>query len=235
MSQKMNYSIQCPKCSKEQEAELYESISVQTDPLLKDQLLRNQLNLVRCVSCGFAFRVDKPLLYSDIERRLMIYLIPVRGGTVEEGCRQFGECLKRVNQLLPKDVEVPNLHLVFSQVELVERIFLVEAGLNERVVEYIKHLIYTRNAGKLDPRQKILLFNAEDSTPETLYFVVQDAASRKLESVVQYSREAYQGLLEMFDSDEHTPSLLELFPGPYISARQVLLLELESEKAEPKD
>jgi len=234
MSQQRQYTILCPKCAHEQTVELYESINVQASPELKERLLHNRLNLVECGGCQASFRVDKPLLYSDPALRLMIYLIPLKGATVEEGCAQFGECIKRVNEILPQDIPVPSIHLVFSQVELVERIFLVESGLNERVVEYIKYLIYSKNAGKLEPEDKILLFNAEDSTPEKLCFVVQDAKTRRLESVLHFSREVYQDLLDMFDSDEHTPNLLELFPGPYINARLVLLKESETPEPPPE-
>jgi hypothetical protein len=233
MSQQKEYEIRCPKCAHEQTVQLYESINVQASPELKDRLLHNRLNLVECENCKVSFRVDKPLLYSDPALRLMIYLIPLKGSTVEEGCAQFAECIKRVNEILPQDIPVPNIHLVFSQVELVERIFLVEADLNERVIEYIKYLIYGKNVDRLKPEDKILLFNAEDSTPEKLCFVVQDAKTRRLESVLHFSRDAYKSLLEMFDSDEHTPNLFELFPGPYINARLVLLKELEQDSSSP--
>jgi hypothetical protein len=205
--------------------ELYESINVQTSPDLKKLLMANQMNTVTCEQCALTFRVDKPLLYHDPKRRFMIYQIPIKENAVEDGEREFTESLGRLSSLMPKDIQTPDVSLVFSRTELVERIFLRDAGLNERIIEYIKYMIYTRNAGKINPTRKALLFDVEDSTPEALCFVVQDAESKKLESVLHYDRKTYTALCETFDKDDQTPTLLELFPGPYISARRLLLKE----------
>ena len=235
MSQQKTYNIRCPKCQHDQSVQLYESINVKTHPDLKKLLMANQMNTVTCEQCALTFRVDKPLLYHDPAQRIMIYQVPLGEGAVEAGEREFTESLGRLSGLMPQDIPAPDVSLVFSRTELVERIFLRDAGLNERIIEYIKYLIYTRNAGKVNPARKILLFDAEDSTPEALCFVVQDAESKKLESILQYDRKTYTALCEMFDKDEQTPTLLELFPGPYISARRLVLKETsEPDSPEPE-
>jgi hypothetical protein len=226
MSQQKTYNIRCPKCQQDQSVQLYESINAQTSPELKKQLMANRMNTVTCEQCAMTFWVDKFLLYHDPDRRFMIYQIPMGENAIEDGERQFTESLGRLSGLIPKDIQAPDISLVFSRTELVERIFLRNAGLNERIIEYIKYIIYTHNTGKVDPVKKILLFDVEDSTPEALCFVVQDAKSKKLESVLQYDRKTYAALCETFDKDDQTPTLLELFPGPYISARRLFLKEM---------
>ncbi len=228
MSQQKTYNIRCPKCQHDQSVQLYESINVKTHPDLKKLLMANQMNTVTCEQCALTFRVDKPLLYHDPSRRFMIYQIPLGENAIEAGEREFTESVGRLSGLIPKDIPAPDVSLVFSRAELVERIFLHDAGLNERIIEYIKYIIYSRNAGKINAARKLLLFDAEDSTPEALCFVVQDVESKKLESVLQYERKTYTALCEMFDKDDQTPTLLELFPGPYISARRLLLKETEA-------
>ena len=234
MSQQKTYPIRCPKCQREQDLDLYESINVITDPGLKTQLMTAKLNTVSCEQCKASFRIDKPLLYHDPSRKLMIYWIPTKDNEIAVGQKKFTECLSQLNTLLPQGLETPEVHLVFSRTELVERIFLFEAGLNERIIEYIKHMIYGKNNAKLDPARKALLFDAEDSTPEMLCFVVQDVATKQLEALLQYSRDAYTALCEVFDNDEQTAILFEMFPGPYISARACLLKEAAAEAGSPK-
>ncbi|MBW7908319.1 MAG: CpXC domain-containing protein [Kiritimatiellae bacterium] len=233
MSQQSSYPIRCPKCAAEQTISLYDAINVAEDPLLRKQLLENKLNAVTCPDCGFLFRVDKNLVYSDAGRKLLIFLVPTPEEKYEQGEEQFISMLSELSGMLPDDMNAPSVHLVFSRVELVERIFLVEAGLDERLVEYIKYTLYTRNASQVDPARKALLFNATDSTPDHLCFVVQDVETRKLEAMLQYAREAYDGLVEMFSADGNSADLFELFPGPHISARALLLREL-SESQEPE-
>lgn len=229
MSKKSTYRIACPKCGHEQSVELYESVNVMTDPALKDQLLQNQLNGVTCGGCGFGFRVDKQLVYNDPAHRLLIYWYPADEAAYEDDEDRFLAAVADIARALPDDVQAPSVHLVFNRTELIERIFMKEAGLDERIIEYIKYTMFTHNAKKLDPAAKALLFNAYDSTDTTLCFVVQDVATRKFEAVLHYDRSSYDALKTAFADEEKAFDLLELFPGPHISARHNLLRELRAE------
>ncbi len=230
MSQVNTYTIGCPQCRQVQAVELYQSINLETDPELRAALLGNQLNAVTCQACGFRFIVDGPLLYNDRHNGFMVYWLPLNGRTVDEGQQEFRQYIEIMHKMMPEQPDPPTLHLVFTRSELVEKIFLLEENLDERVIEYVKYTMYTKNIERVDPRTKVLLFDAEDSTPERLVFVVQDAATRKLECALEYQRAAYASLVEMFDHDDQTANLLELFPGPYVSARELLLKELKGEE-----
>lgn len=230
MADKKPYTITCPKCSHSMTVELHELINVKSHPETRDLLMKNQVNAVTCPQCNLAFRVDKPLLYSDPDRKFMIHCIPVKEEDYEAGEDQFAKWMQEFGSILPDGIKAPDIHLVFSRIELVERIFMLEAGLNERLIEYIKYIIYSRNSDRVAPGAKAILFNAQDSTPENLCFVVQDLKSRQLESLLNYSRDAYQALRETFSDEEKAADLLEMFPGPYISARTLLLQELPPEE-----
>ena len=236
MSEKQPYQIKCPKCGEMQEVNLYESLNVKKEPDLRDQLMANKINEVICSTCQFSFRVDKPLLYIDPDHQLMIYLIPASEAQYDTGEDQFNDFMRNMLGLLPVDFRAPEVQLVFSRVELIERIFLVEANLNPRIVEYIKHKIYAQNGSRIAPEAKAVLFNAQDSNEENLCFVVQDIATRKFEAVLQYARETYDALDEMFSDGEKSADLMELFPGPYISARRLFIEDpLASERMENED
>lgn len=213
------YPIRCPQCAVEFEIELYDSINRAENPELREALLENRVNAATCSSCSFAFRVDKNLLYHDPESRFMVYWNAAGESKPAEAQREFQILL---SALPPGKADLPALYLVLSRIELVERIFLLEAGLDPRLIEYIKHLVHSNNRAKVDPALKRILFNAKDSTDELLFFVVQDVKSGRLEQTLTYSRKAYRALAEMFDRDDKTPSLMELFPGPVINARQLL-------------
>ena len=227
MSEQSTYNIRCPQCSLTQDVTLHDSVNVQAEPEMREQIMANKLNAVTCEKCSFTFRVDKSLLYHDPQGNFMIHLIPGREDVIEATQARFSEWMRELGGMLPAGIRAPDLHLVVSRAELVERIFLLEAGLNERVIEYIKYIIYSRNLERLAPESRALLFDTQDSTAEQLCFVIQDLESRNIEGVLHYSREAYTGLCEMFDRDDQTPSLMELFPGPYVSARALLLKEAQ--------
>ena len=48
MSQTKQYHIRCPKCEAEQNVELYDSVNIETDAGLRDELMANRLNAVVC-------------------------------------------------------------------------------------------------------------------------------------------------------------------------------------------
>ena len=217
------HTIACPQCRYAQSVELVDVVDVQAAPELREALLANRLNSVACAACGFRFRIDPPLLYRDPARGFVIWLQPAPDAQADAAERAFHAAADRWLRYDPAGAPRPAAHLVLDRVGLVERIFLLEAGLDERIVEYVKHSIYTKNLARLDPAKKRLLFNAQDSDAEHLVFVVQDVESRRLENAIQYRREAYTALCEMFDADAQTAHLLALFPGPYISARRLLL------------
>lgn len=225
MSQKNTYPIRCPQCEGQQDEELYDSIDISADPSLKALLLENKVNVVTCVGCGHQFRVDKNLLYNDPNRKLMIYLKPTQVDQHSEAEDEFRSVIQDLELSLPEENHLPNVELVLSRIELVERIFIHEAELNQRVVEYVKYMIYTQNLDQLMPEEKALLFNAQDSTDEELCFVLQDVQSQKLESVLQYKRQGYDSVLELLEQDGENSLVAQLFPGPYISARAYLMGE----------
>lgn len=227
MSQKRTHEIACPFCGREQEVELWDSINVDSEPELREALLLNRVNRLECVGCGKGFRIDKPLVYQDREQDIFIHFDPLTGvRTLAEVETSFREAMEELNRLLPQDVPPPEVHLVVQWSELIERIFLLEEGLDARLVEHVKYMMFQQNEEKLPARQKGLLFDAQDSTDEQLCFVVQDQTTRKLEAVLNFSRADYEALLNVFDSEDQMALLEEQFPGPYLNGRLRYLQDL---------
>jgi hypothetical protein len=220
MSQKRKHEIACPLCGQEQEVELWDSINVDSEPELREALLLNRVNRVECAGCRKSFRIDKPLVYQDREQDIFIHFDPLVGSrTLAEVEKSFRTAMEEMNRLLPKDVPPPETHLVVEWPELIERVFLLEEGLDARLVEHVKYMMFQQNEAKLPAAQKGLLFDAQDSTDEQLCFVVQDRATKKLEAVLNFSRADYEALLNVFDTDDQMALLEEQFPGPYLNGR----------------
>ncbi|WP_372806776.1 CpXC domain-containing protein [Pontiella sp.] len=228
MSISRTVNITCPSCGTPQDVRLYDAINVDTEPQLKDALMQNQLNRVECSDCGLSFRVDKPVLYSDPKLKMLIHWVPETADMDREAIlEEFEQSLEKMNEMMPEDMDLPSVRLVMSRVELVELIFMLEAGLNQRVVEYVKYSIYTRNLDSIDPKKYRLLLNVQDSTDEEFCFVMQDADTQELGNLLRYGRASYQSMCELFaeSPDEFT----DMFPGPCISARNLLLEDEEME------
>lgn len=223
MNIQKTYPIRCPECGHHQSVELYDSVNAAQQPELKKELFENRLNRVVCEDCDANFRIDKPLLYHDTDRNILIHWMPDSGVTRDEILDEFDQTMEELRDSLPEGMEQPRVRLVFDRVELVELIFMIEAGMEERVVEYIKYTVHTRNMSRLPPEKKQLLLNVQDSTADDLLFAIRDVESKELEEVLSYSREAYGNVCTLYNNNP--VEFEELFPGPYISARAALLEE----------
>ncbi|HEY5653220.1 MAG TPA: CpXC domain-containing protein [Pontiella sp.] len=222
MSISRTVNISCPSCGTQQNVKLYEAINVQTDPQLKDALMHNQLNRVKCTDCDLDFRIDLPVLYNDPKNNIMIHWVPENENMNREDIlEEFELSLEQMSEVMPDGVSLPNVRLVMSRVELVELIYMIEDGLNQRVVEYVKYSIYTHNVETVDPHRYRLLLNVQDSTDEEFCFVMQNVQDQTLGKVLRYGRSAYQSMCELFN--ECPDEFVEMFPGPCISARNLLL------------
>lgn len=220
MTTKRKHQISCPFCGHEQEVELYDSIRVDQDPEARVALLSNRLNRVECAKCGKSFRIDKPLVYQDREAGLFLQYDPLTNGrSIAEAEAALTSAQRQLAGLLPKGVKPPEMFLVVEWAELVERIFTEEEGLDARLVEHIKYIMFQQNPAKLPAREKGLLFDAQDSTDDQLCFVVQDRSTRKLEAVLNFARTDYEALVNVFDSGPQLQLLMEEFPGPYLNGR----------------
>lgn len=225
MSQTNTYSIRCPKCNGQQDELLYDSLDAGAEPELRRRLLENKINVVVCGQCGHKFRVDKNLLYNDSREGWMVYLYPTPLENMEEAETEFRQVLDDLSSVLPSGKTMPLVDLVLSHIELVERIFVREAGLHPKVVEYVKYLIYTQNLDSFLPEEKAILINGQECNEENLCFVVQDVNTHKLETLMHYKREGYDSLLELLHQDGELSLANQLFPGPYVSARAYLVRE----------
>lgn len=226
MSINRDAQITCPLCGTHQEIRLVEVLNAQSDPSLKEDLMRNKLNRVTCTDCSNNFRVDLPLLYTDSKLDIMIHWVPENDSTSREQIlEEFDEVIEHINSDSSLKGSTPNVRLVTTRVELVELIYLIEAGMNQRIVEYIKYNIFTRNQEKIDPKIHRLLLNVEDSTVDELFFVTQNVEDQKLGQVLRYGRSAYDSLVDLFSEDSE--EFMDMFPGPCISARDLILDDLD--------
>jgi hypothetical protein len=161
------------------------------------------------------------VLYTDLEQGIIIHWIPLHGRSLAQLQQDFSESQEELRLQVPEGTTIPRLQLVLTRMELVERIFLLEQKLDERLVEYAKYQIYQNNAERVPAKQKILLFNAQQTDDNNFCFVVQDIKTATFDEVLGYPRSQYQKMKNKFMADDE--ELIELFPDVYKNARLAYL------------
>jgi len=94
MSIESEYSLTC-SCGRMFYADLYDTVNVTAEPELRASIMERRLNVVECPRCHQRCYVDKPFLYHDMERELLLYIYPVACASQEAGLRdEIAGCVR---------------------------------------------------------------------------------------------------------------------------------------------
>ena len=166
MSNVISKEVACPNCSEISNAHLYISINATNDPQFREELLSENLLKWKCENCGYEGRFTYPLLYNDMKRRFMIYLIPqiyrfqLEDRELEDDYRNLKGITKRIT---------PDFN------SFKEKVFIFESGLDDMAVELTKLAISQTVAKKygLDKVEEgyLSMYNRETNTMGFTFFV----------------------------------------------------------------
>ncbi len=96
MSIESEYTLTC-SCGRMFHADLYDTVNVTAEPELRASIIEHRLNVVECPRCHRECYVDKPFLYHDMERELLLYVYPKSCASVAEDLR--AEIDQRVHRI----------------------------------------------------------------------------------------------------------------------------------------
>ena len=118
--------VKCTKCGSSFEAASYQSINVASDPQLKERVRDGSLFVAECPYCGARNLLKYNTLYHDPAAKLMVWLLP-------EGFDPPKEVEEAV-----KELEGYTLRRVKEAGELIEKVCIADAGLEDTVMEVCK-------------------------------------------------------------------------------------------------
>lgn len=173
MSKPSIENITCPQCGSGQEFTIWQSVNVTLDPELKEQLLRGQLTAFTCSRCGHTSDVAYSLLYHDMTRKFMVMLSYDDGPPEPELGPMAGIMSKMMSDM--------RLRMVRSRNELVEKILLFDAELDDRVIEVCK-LVVSAQLKSAGETVRGIFFSGLDETEgdqKQLGFVVLSGEEQK--------------------------------------------------------
>lgn len=205
MSKPNVYILNCPQCGAENQVTVWESVNVTLDPDLKEMVLTGSLFQHKCHACSFTGGIAHPCLYHDMDRKLLIYLMPAAKG---------GEADLADMDLSPFPAEMMDGYImrrVATVDRLREKVMILDSGKDDRVVElYKRHLLERISDAGTDFRPAEAYYEAGEEGR----FVVIDEKGRSI--VLTCSPELYNKIEKefspMFD-DRWRPSFLTIDDG----------------------
>lgn len=125
--------FECPECQTSGQHTMEKRVCISKTPQLKEDILSGSYFEWVCPGCAKRFFMDDVFLYNDDENKFMVYLVP----GYDEETLPVPTLLKTDSQY---DTSSSTLRVTASFIDFTEKIRVLEAGLNDRIVEAIKAL-----------------------------------------------------------------------------------------------
>ena len=221
MGKERTFAAPCPKCGKTVDCHVIEVLEPGDEAL--QTLFKSGLNVQTCPACKAKFTVDGPLVYKESEPPYLVFLEKFpEDGDIESLEQQIDELVTNVSN--DGNSEKPEVRVVFSMPDFLEKVALRKAGFDDRLVEYAKlQLFRTMDEVQLSRSQHRLMYDFEHSNDDMLYFLVYDRNTSQVVNLLQVPMNEYHSLeLALQASEEASAELLTAFPGSYVSAERLL-------------
>ena len=145
----------CSNCHKQTEIEVRQSINVALDPELKARVKDGSLFVWECPYCGHRNLALYQTLYHDPDTKLMVWLLPGNGQPPQQVAQAV------------KELDGYTLRMVREVGDLVEKVNLHDAGLDDTVLEMCKWVTKRELADKtpeaMDARLRFLRMEGADN------------------------------------------------------------------------
>lgn len=147
----MQIETKCSKCNQTHSIDYYGNINVAESPELKTGVLDGSLFTWECPHCGQSNLVRYPLVYHDPVSYLMLWMSPDE------------QDIERIKPIIDSSSELASyeLRIVDGPGELIEKVKLNDAGLDDLAMEICKYV--TCNELGKDVQLRFLRFEGSDN------------------------------------------------------------------------
>ncbi|MDY6084768.1 MAG: CpXC domain-containing protein [Dialister sp.] len=197
MSKWRYHDVACPFCGRETKWKLWDYIYIGDEPAMKAAVRDHSAFYFRCSHCEKETYLHYSFLYQEDETKLLIYVCP-------DGS-DYGEMQKKMTSkasFLYRDYE---RRIVLSYNDFLEKLLIADAGLDDRVIEIIKALLWQQLLTNY-PKQNIeeIRFMTNQSGWEG--FIVKTAEAK--EATADLNETVYNGLTAVLRRNKPEDALI---------------------------
>lgn len=173
MAKTKTVALSCPKCHHSFEIKGYEAINGSLDTALKKQLITGALFRHSCPACEAQFFTPYSLKYQDMEKAYAIIL--------DTGNLDVEAEAAEVLELFPQY----RIRVVKDMMDLLEKIHIFEANLNDKIIAYLDHKIHKDVCAKLKAQRAPIavtkvLFGSLELQKQKLVFGALNNAGKQI-------------------------------------------------------
>ena len=176
MSDPIEQNIRCPRCQREAPFTIWRSLNVTLNPNEKQSLITGELFRFTCPECKAVTQVVYPMLYHDMQRKLMVWMIP------DDDSGRPGEPEGPGLNVQSGATAGYTARLVSTVNELLEKIMIFDAQLDDLTLEMVKIVIATQLEAAGEPKDAKIHFahvqNDEGGQEQLVFAVVTPTGTR---------------------------------------------------------
>lgn len=193
MSIQKTIKVTCPGCHAESDFPMWQSINTAVDPGMKEAVRNKQAFRFCCPHCSEENIVDYSFLYHQPEEKWLIQY-----DKDDESANEFLSMVTEEDSSLRQFIEDGYvIRLVRSQNELIEKLFILDEGLDDRLVEIYKVLVLLRyqeeHKGEDIDRPVLYFYRSADKQPE-----IQVLINNEYQCSTTFNPDLYQDLQTNF-------------------------------------
>ena len=125
-------TLTCSHCGAEHVVEIIAGVNAASEPELKAKIKDGSAFVAECPYCGYRSLVGGQMLYHDPSERVMVWLLP-ESDSLSEQQREI------VSAGIP-GLDGYSLRRVLSAGDMIEKVNIFDAGLDDRVMELCKYV-----------------------------------------------------------------------------------------------
>lgn len=207
MSMEREVKITCPECGTEGDFILWQSVNTQLDPEAKQKVLNGELFQFTCPKCGSVTNVNYDLLYHQMEDLLMIQ-VASNDNEVKVAAESFDKFVD--GSFMPGfdfSEQDYRFRIVRNLNQLREKIYIFDQGLDDRILEILKILMFFNPGVKPDVKQfeeKVVevFLDINEGAPEKFAVRFDNGKWRTAPFIQQWYDEVKSGVTALDDNQK---------------------------------
>lgn len=173
MSISREIKVACPKCGKESTFKIWKSLNTSINPEMKEKVLSREMFRFVCPECGTEAEIDHPLLYHQMEDKIMIYYVQDEEGFREAEKVFNGEAYDDGPEQEPKALDGYLRRIVASQNDLIEKIRVFDDGWDDRIIEIMK-VVFIDPVAKENPDLGIFTLYYDGNKDKIRFVIINE-------------------------------------------------------------
>ena len=226
MSRKTNIEVTCPACSTKYEVSIWQSINTTLDPEMKQAVRNRSAFQYTCPECGNQTYLSYGFLYHQMEDRILIYL-----ASNEADAEDMYKMLTDTDTFGPESFVNQDylIRILMSDNQFREKLFIFDAGLDDRIIEIYKMLIlaiFQKDSGEESNYDQIELYFYTDDDGKHYIHILAD---KEPKGVVEMLYDVYEKICR-----DYMPELKDIRKEDPFVDRQWALETMHSLKSQKK-